>query len=217
MNGDEDEDRPRWRKEGRFLLLSVPYNQDFLYEFKNAIPPRYRIWHAGRVKYWRVADLYRDDVHRLVLAFFGVDLGVPEPSRREREGRNGDPFDAPDPGRMRTPDGIAALREQLQAQRAKNAQLDLQNRLLRQTNATLQSQLAMAQAGRPSPNGAGGDFTLREFIRVFGARGFKSLIRTCHPDVVGPRLAAEADRYAKEITKMADEVIPKPKAKEDAK
>jgi hypothetical protein len=198
-----------WRREGNFLLLRAPYNEDFLADLKSCIPSRYRSWVPRPAQCWRIHKMYREDVHRLVLGYFSVDLPEPQPSKAERDGRTGteDAFTAPGAERMRTADGIEALRASLQAAQARNAQLDLQNRLLLQAKSALESQLAMERAGRGSgPSGTASDpFSVRGFLRLFGARGFKSLVRVAHPDVNADR-AEDAHRFTQELTKLAAEM-----------
>lgn len=200
-------EQPEWRREGSSILLRVPYNEDFLAEFKSEIPQSARRWRPKPARCWVISREYQEDVRRLVLAFYRVDLGTdPQPASTSRNGStsgSGSDFSEPDPGRMRTPDGIAVLKAQLQAAHEKNAQIDFQCRLLRQHNAVLQSQLEMERAGRPSGNSDG--FGIREFLRLFGARGFKSLVRVSHPDVNGSN-EREAAEFTKRLTILASEM-----------
>jgi hypothetical protein len=156
-------------------------------------------------KCWKIHKAYTDDVRTLVRDYFDVTLEDPKPSRNEREGNtHGDAFSEP---RTRTTDGIEALRAALQAAQAKNAQLDLQVRLARQGMAALQSQLEMERAGRGAANGRvdDGAFSVRGFLRLFGSRGFKSLVRVAHPDLNADKLS-EANAFTQQLTKLAAEM-----------
>jgi hypothetical protein len=189
-----------WRTNGTWLFLRVEFNQDFLTEFKAAIPAHSRSWMPKPAACWRIKPIYKKDVQDLVQGYFNVALGEPEKIDFKPGGSVGE-SDAPNE-RVRTPDGIEALRQQLQGARTQIANLDLQLRLRDQVVATLQSQLEMAHHGRMSDSGD--SFSIRRFLREFGAKGYRSLIRTCHPDVAENKDAAAT--FTKELTKLAAEM-----------
>lgn len=194
-----------WRADGVWLLVRTPFNEDYVSDLKDSVPPHSRMWMPAPAKCWRVHKSYRDDVHRLVLAYFNVDLGEPQPSKQAREGRGAsDAFTPPNSGNAGTRDGVAALAAQLREAQSQNARLDMAVRVQRQQIAALESQLAMAQAGRSS-NGNEDSFSVRMFLRMFGARGFKSLVRVAHPDLNADN-KADAEKFTKDLTRLAAEM-----------